>query len=120
MAYDNDCYGFQITNERIHNLETLMTIRDEEQDRATNQIVLRLDRMETHNDEKFKQVENKITGLEDKINDFEKVLPKLLGDVMIVQLGRFTKWIIFIIIGGGFVLYSHPYVIKFFENLFGG
>lgn len=119
MDFEN-CAGYRLNTEKINNLENVMVMREEEQERTTNRLVLRLDKMEEETHKKFEHIEKRFDDFQNKFDNFESKIPKIFNDIVIYQMGRFFKWFVVVVIGSGFVLYLKDYVIIFFQNIFGG
>lgn len=106
-----NCPQVVLINEKLDNMVKLQDMRDIEQETTTKQIGFRLGKMEKRQEEQY-------NTLNDSIKTLENNIPRIISNIVNNVMGRFAKWFLAIVIGGGFIFWIKPLIANFFDNLF--
>ena len=117
MDFSN-CPHKDLIQTEVKSLREISEIRDNEQEKARQNLIMRFDRYEAETDKKFESLNNKVQSIEDKLDSLESSLPRKFTEIINGMFGKLLKWFFIAVIGSGLAYASRSLIIDALSQFF--
>lgn len=115
-----DCLQGVKLEERIKSIEKVSDIKDEENERSSQNIKSLFEMNQKETDSKMKQLEDKIDCIDSKIDSLEHSIPgtveKAVTDIFNKLSGKLVKWLVVVGVGAVVIALMKSYGVDFIET----
>lgn len=112
----SECPHKDLIQTEVKSLREISELRDNEQEQARQNLIMRFDRYEAETDKKFENLNNKVQSIENKIDSLESSLPQKFTEIINGMFGKLVKWFFIAVIGSGIAYASRSLIMDALTN----